>query len=117
MMTSHQSQGRTEVSGVMRSRPWQDPTPLVEFTPLWLGQFDTFDKWVNHATRALTGYEGSCGESLSPICIDAFGRRCNIGKDFMRARDEGAFPIRYFIEFTPIENSTRASLSKTGETR
>lgn len=80
-----------------RSRPWQNPTPLIGFTPEWLGQFDTFDDWVNHATRALTGLEGNLGEEIKAICVDAKGRRCHIGGDFMRARDEGAFPVRYFV--------------------
>lgn len=70
-----------------------------------LGQFDTFDEWVNHATRALTGFEGSVGEEPKPICIDNLGRRCNVGKNFMRARDEGTFPIRYFIGMRPSEIS------------
>jgi hypothetical protein len=83
-----------------RARPWQNPTPLVGFEPEWIGQFDTFDDWVNHARRALTGLQGSCGEEVKAICIDAKGRRCNIGKDFMVARDEGAFPIRYFVTGT-----------------
>jgi hypothetical protein len=80
-----------------RARPWRNPTPLVGFQPEWLGQFDTFDDWVNHASHALTGSEGSVGEKLGAICVDTKGRRCNVGKDFMRARDEGAFPIRYFV--------------------
>jgi hypothetical protein len=37
---------------------------------------------------------------LSAFCVDAQGRRCNVGKDFMRARDEGTFPVRYFWTFT-----------------
>jgi hypothetical protein len=79
-----------------RSRPWQNPTPLIGFVPEWAGQFDTFEDWCNHASRALTGEVGSTGEKLSAFCVDAKGRRCNIGKDFMTARDEDAFPIRYF---------------------
>lgn len=72
---------------------------LAELTgprPNWAGQFDTFDDWVNHATRRLTGRVGSVGEELRPICVDTLGRRCHVGKDFMRARDEGTFPVRYF---------------------
>jgi hypothetical protein len=38
------------------------------------------------------------GERVGAICVDALGRRCNIGADFARARDEGAFPVRYFWE-------------------
>lgn len=77
----------------LRARPWQNPTPLDGFTPEWLGQFDTFGDWVNHASRAIGGLEGNLGEKISAVCIDAKGRRCNIGGDFMRARDEDAFPF------------------------
>lgn len=83
-----------------RPRPWHNPTPLVGFQPNWIGQFDTFDDWVNHASRALTGFTGSVGEEIKAICVDSFGRRCHVGKDFMRARDEGAFPVRYFVTGT-----------------
>lgn len=79
-----------------RSRPWQNPTPLPGFTPAWAGQFDTFQDWVNHASRALTGVEDSNGMELKAFCIDTRGRRCANGKDFARARDEGCFPVRYF---------------------
>lgn len=79
-----------------RSRPWQNPTPLVGFVPDWSGQFDTFNDWVDHATRALTGETGSVGQPLAAICVDVWRRRCNCGKDFMRARHENAFPVRYF---------------------
>lgn len=85
-----------------RPRPWIDPTPLDGFRPKISGQFDTFDDCVNHAQRALTGETGSQGEPLSAMCIDAKGRRCNCGADMMRARDEGAFPVRYFWHFEPI---------------
>ncbi|RUX08045.1 MAG: hypothetical protein E5V51_00265 [Mesorhizobium sp.] len=83
-----------------RPRPWIDPTPLVNFTPDWLGQFDSFDDWVNHATRAIGDLTGSKGEKISAVCVDAMGRRCHIGADFMRARDEAAFPVRYFVTGT-----------------
>lgn len=70
-------------------------------TPRWEGQFDNFQQWVNRASTWLTGRQGSTGESLGAICIDAKGRRCNIGKDFMRARDEDAFPVRFFWDCEP----------------
>lgn len=69
--------------------------------PKWAGQFDTFGQWVNRASAWLTGHKGSCGEELRAICVDTLGRRCNIGKDFMRARDEGTFPVRFFFECEP----------------
>ena len=83
-----------------RPRPWLNPTPLEGYQPAWAGQFDTFDDWVSHATSALAGETGSVGEKVSAFCVDAKGRRCNVGADFMRARDEGAFPVRYFWTFT-----------------
>lgn len=94
-----------------RPRPWHDPTPLDGYRPDWAGQFDTFDDWVNHASRALTGVTGSVGEDLRPMCIDAKGRRCHVGKDFMRARDEGAFPIRYFWTFVAVSASDRTPIA------
>lgn len=88
-----------------RSRPWQDPTPLLGFLPEWEGQFDTFQDWVNHASRALTGFKGTMGEEIKAICVDAKGRRCHCGADFMRARDDNAFPIRYFVTGTTINEA------------
>jgi hypothetical protein len=87
-----------------RPRPWRNPTPLRGHEPDWKGQFDTFDDWVNHATRALTNNYDEDGEELQSICIDAKGRRCTIGKHFMRARDEDAFPVRYFFRFKPVKH-------------
>lgn len=74
------------------------PAPLV---PKWAGQFDTHDAWVACATARLTGAVGSVGQDVPPICVDAKGRRCNVGRDFARGRDEGAFPVRYFWECEP----------------
>lgn len=86
---------------VERPRPWHNPTPLDGFAPVWAGQFDTFADWVNHATRALTGKRCPVfGVQLQAVCVDARGRRCSIGGHFMRARDEGAFPVRYFFTGT-----------------
>jgi hypothetical protein len=84
-----------------RARPWQRPTPLEGFAPNWAGQFDTFNDWVNHAARALTDTPEGRPEWVPFVCIDAKGRRCWQGKQFMRARDEDAFPIRYFWDFIP----------------
>lgn len=67
------------------------PAGLV---PKWAGQFDTFDDWVRRAQRVLSVPAHKPGA----ICVDAKGRRCHIGADMARARDEGAFPVRYFWE-------------------
>lgn len=52
-----------------------------------LPYFPDFETWVAKApTWMRPGDE----------CYDARGRRCRNGGDFMRARDEGAFPVRIF---------------------
>jgi hypothetical protein len=96
------------MSAKRRPRPWLEPTPLEGFSPDWAGQFDTFEDWVNHASRALTNVQGRVGEDLPAFCVDAKGRRCHVGKDFMLAHDEGAFPVRYFWTFAshPIDINT-----------
>jgi protein gp37 len=46
-------------------------------------QFDTFERWVNHAQSWING----------GVCLDTAGRVMRIGEDFSRARDEGTFPV------------------------
>lgn len=66
-------------------------------------KFSTFDDWVNTATRKLASRDMTKApfryrtppEEDRAICYDTKGRRCWIGRDFMRARDEGAFPVHY----------------------
>ena len=53
------------------------------------------------ASRALTEVTDSNGYEMNGMCVDAMGRRCHNGKDFMLARDEDAFPVRYFFDFRP----------------
>lgn len=52
------------------------------------GQFACFYTWVNKATSWIGG--------TNPICADARDRICRNGADFMRARDEDAFPVRFW---------------------
>lgn len=54
-------------------------------------QFDTFTEWCNKAPSWLTRR----GTDVHAICYDAKGRLCTIGGDFMRARDENAFPVKW----------------------
>ena len=54
-------------------------------------QFDSFEQWCSKASSWLTRR----GSDDRAICFDAKGRRCRIGGDFMRARDEGAFPVSW----------------------
>lgn len=53
------------------------------------GEFHTFETWVNKAASWIGG--------TNPACYDAKDRRCMIGKDFMLARDENAFPVRFWF--------------------
>lgn len=52
------------------------------------GQFKTFTTWVNKAASWI-GWTGA-------KCYDAKDRPCRIGADMMLARDENAFPIRWY---------------------
>jgi hypothetical protein len=71
-------------------------TPML--VPKWAGEFSTFNDWVNRAQRVLS----VPSHKPNAICVDAKGRRCFIGADMARARDEGAFPVRYFWECEPV---------------
>lgn len=51
-----------------------------------LRQFDTYGQWVGEASTWINERKGD-------ICVDTKGRILTCGADFMRARDEGAFPV------------------------
>ena len=53
------------------------------------GEFASFVEWVNKAKSWIGG--------TGAECYDAKMRRCLVGKDFMRARDEGTFPVSYWL--------------------
>lgn len=55
------------------------------------GEFRDFEHWVARAQSRLAGREA--------FCVDSKGRRCRIGSDMMRARDEGTFPVYYGWDF------------------
>lgn len=83
----------------------REATPCA-LMPAWAGEFRDFDDWVNFATARLVDAIGSQGQDVPAICVDALGRRCAIGADFQRARDEDAFPVRYFWECKPSPTAT-----------
>ena len=58
-------------------------------------RFDSFAQWVNKASSWLTRHPEYTPDSLffRALCLDSLGRPCSCGRDFMRARDEGTFPI------------------------
>lgn len=72
----------------------QVAVPEGGLVPKWAGEFSSHQDWVNRAQRVLAVPSHKPGA----ICVDAKGRRCFIGADMARARDEGAFPVRYFWE-------------------
>jgi hypothetical protein len=52
------------------------------------GEFTSFIQWVNKASSWI-GYTGA-------KCYDKLDRRCRNGGDMQRARDEDAFPVRWY---------------------
>lgn len=79
--------------------------PAPKLKPNWAGQWDTFEDWVNTASRTIAKHmspTNSVGYAQEAVCIDSKGRRCDIGKDFMRARDDDSFPVFYFWNCEPV---------------
>lgn len=65
-------------------------------TPNWAGEFSNFQQWVNKGRSWLDS-----PDHRRAVCIDDKGRRVTCGADFMLARDEGAFPVRFFWDCEP----------------
>jgi len=57
-------------------------------------QFDSFNEWVDTASFRLTAHR-DYGPEFQAICVDAKARHCRTREDFIRARDENAFPVRW----------------------
>jgi hypothetical protein len=96
----------TEAGYVQPRISWPRETTTPALEPAWAGEFRSFDDWVNFASKRLTdagrtdvGYAAA----IPSVCIDAKGRRCNVGAHFQRARDEDAFPVRFFWDFRPAQ--------------
>ena len=71
------------------------------------GEFRSFMQWVNKATSWIGG--------MNALCVDAKDRVCCMGADFMRARDEGAFPVRFWYHAgpqTPAQQRKSAALAE-----
>ena len=64
------------------------------------GSFADFTQWVGKATSWIGGQNA--------LCADAEGRICHNGGDFMRARDEGKFPVRFWFGEGPPQTSKQA---------
>ncbi len=87
--------------GIYVGKSWHRPATPCDLVPRWEGEFVSFNDWVSFASKRLTVARDSNGAELKAICVDSLGRRCNNGGDMQRARDEGAFPVRYFWDCWP----------------
>ena len=59
----------------------------------YLFEFSSFEHWVAKASGWFHRSRMKPGESIG---IDTAGRICPTGKQYMRARYEGTFPIRVY---------------------
>jgi hypothetical protein len=78
-------------------------TPIVQLGAA-LFFFPTFNKWVSNAQTAWKGMGVRADDTL---CIDAKGRICSIGRDFMIARDEDAFPVTVYLKRADLQQYER----------
>jgi hypothetical protein len=61
----------------------------------FLFEFRSYLQWVNKASSWFVNL-GSHSRRQNVICIDAKGRICRTGRDFMRADREKAFPVKAY---------------------
>ena len=59
----------------------------------WHGEFGTYDEWARLGPQP---------PYRAATFFDAHGRRCITQRDFARARDDRAFPVRYRWERTEL---------------
>lgn len=72
---------------VRQYKHWRDyGQPIPDRDPD--GQFHCFETWVCKATSWIGGEDA--------LCVDARDRICRNGGDMQRARDEDAFPVRFY---------------------
>ena len=78
-----------------------------------LFSFDSFTGWVNHASRA---WKMAGVRSDDTLCIDQAGRVVRIGSHFMKARDEGKFPVDVYLMRTDLQqNADVTGLAPEGD--
>lgn len=53
------------------------------------GEFTSMEQWIHKATSWIGG--------TNPLCADAKDRVCRNGGDFKRAKEENAYPIRFWF--------------------
>ena len=59
-----------------------------------LFRWNSFTEWCNRARRDFIRAGVSGPQTL---CVDARGRVCTRGKQFMQAKDDGAFPVIVYL--------------------
>jgi hypothetical protein len=64
------------------------------------GEFRSYEEWAQL---------GPLPPFRSAIFVDALGRRCLTHRHFVRAREDGAFPVSYHWEATPETKPPRRS--------
>jgi hypothetical protein len=60
-----------------------------------LFRFVSYGDWVSNATKR---FQQSGRTDRSVLCIDTKGRICNTTREFTRARDEDAFPVKAYVK-------------------
>ena len=68
----------------------------------YLFEFRSFEHWV---AKASSWFRRHRARSDDCIGIDTAGRICPTGKQYMRASDEGTFPIRVYRAVVESEGS------------
>ncbi|GAB1535638.1 hypothetical protein ADMFC3_12690 [Geovibrio sp. ADMFC3] len=66
----------------------------IEIEAMFAFEFQSFDEWVN---KAASWFQSTGIIDEHYICVDAGGRVCKKGKEFIRARDENTFPVRVYL--------------------
>ncbi len=56
-------------------------------------KFNSYEQWVN---KAQSWFSSASLDNGKAVCVDMAGRVCRIGRDFMRARDDGSFPVTVY---------------------
>jgi len=64
-------------------------------------EFSNFNSWVNHASSWL----GRLPKYTQYICVDTNGNICDIGEDFMKARDNNRFPVKAYRLVRSVEDN------------
>lgn len=80
--------------------------------PPMLFQFDSLQQWICRAPRFFekSGYRGE-----ETICVDAAGRLCRRGSEFMRADREGTYPIKVYPHVIPVEEPPAPAEAALGD--